>query len=202
MKVEVDIHREQLHQLGELLQTIAENPEPVQEDFEAELDRVEVKVSALLEQVETSIGGGKAMKEQLEDMVTGLEEARRLSQEAEAILDEAVVRQYSAFLQLYQPNPNHKSKKVQYIPLMSRFTHHFIGGWRGCATKTENCLGRDKTSAGDVFIAIKIVLITIHWVQLAFDLAYSPFQVTLGRAQQQLEVDAKEALRLAQVPSL
>ena len=76
------------------------------------------------------------------------------------------------------------------------------GGWRGCATKTENCLGRDKTSAGDVFIAIKIVLITIHWVQLAFDLAYSPFQVTLGRAQQQLEVDAKEALRLAQVASL
>ena len=97
MKVEVDIHREQLHQLGELLQTIAENPEPVQEDFEAELDRVEVKVSALLEQVETSIGGGKAMKEQLEDLVTGLEEARRLSQEAEAILDEAVVRQYLAF---------------------------------------------------------------------------------------------------------
>ena len=102
VKVEVDIHREQLHQLGELLQTIAENPEPVQEDFEAELDRVEVKVSALLEQVETSIGGGKAMKEQLEDLVRSLEEARRLSQEAEAILDEAVVRQYLAFLHLYQ----------------------------------------------------------------------------------------------------
>ena len=50
----MDIHREQLHQLGELLQTIAENPEPVQEDFEAELGRVEVKVSALLEQVETT----------------------------------------------------------------------------------------------------------------------------------------------------
>ena len=100
MKVEVDIHREQLHQLGELLQTIAENPEPVQEDFEAELDRVEVKVSALLEQVEASIGGGKAMKDQLEDMVRSLEEARRLSQEAEAILDEAVVRQCSAFLHL------------------------------------------------------------------------------------------------------
>ena len=103
MKVEVDIHREQLHQLGELLQTIAENPEPVQEDFEAELDRVEVKVSALLEQVETSIGGGKAMKEQLGDLVRSLEEARRLSQEAEAILDEAVVRQYLALLQSYQP---------------------------------------------------------------------------------------------------
>ena len=49
-----------------------------------------------------------------------------------------------------------------------------------------------------------MVLITIYsaWVQLAFDLAYSPLQVTLGRAQQQLEVDAKEALRLAQVASL
>ena len=49
-----------------------------------------------------------------------------------------------------------------------------------------------------------MVLITMHsaWVQLAFDLAYSPLQVTLGRAQQQLEVDAKEALRLAQVASL
>jgi len=103
VKVEVDTHREQLHQLGELLQTIAENPEPVQEDFEAELGRVEVKVSALLEQVETSIGGGKAMKEQLEDLVRSLKEARRLSQEAEAILDEAVVRQYLALLQSYQP---------------------------------------------------------------------------------------------------
>ena len=50
-----------------------------------------------------------------------------------------------------------------------------------------------------------MVLITINysvWLQLAFDLAYSPLQVTLGRAQQQLEVDAKEALRLAQVASL
>ena len=119
MKVEVDIHREQLHQLGELLQTIAENPEPVQEDFEAELDRVEVKVSALLEQVETSIGGGKAMKEQLEDLVTSLEEARRLSQEAEAILDEAVVRQYLAFFNPFEIPPPQKNN----IPLMSRFIH-------------------------------------------------------------------------------
>jgi len=133
VKVEVDTHREQLHQLGELLQTIAENPEPVQEDFEAELDRVEVKVSALLEQVETSIGGGKAMKEQLEDLVTSLEEARRLSQEAEAILDEAVV-----------------------------------GG--------EDARRRQRTALAGIRRA----------------------QVTLGRAQQQLEVDAKEALRLAQ----
>ena len=87
----MDTHRKQLYQLGELLQTIAENPEPVQEDFEGELDKVEVKVSALLEQVESSIGGGTAMKEKMEELLRNLADARKLSKEADGVLDEAEV---------------------------------------------------------------------------------------------------------------
>jgi len=129
----VDTHREQLYQLGELLQTIAENPEPVQEDFEGELDKVEVKVSALLEQVETSIGGGPAMKEQIKELARSLADARKLSREADGVLDEAEV-----------------------------------GG--------EEARRRQRTALAGIRRA----------------------QVTLGRAQQQLEVDAKEALRLVE----
>ena len=91
VKAEVDTHREQLFQLGQLLQTIAENPEPVQEDFEGELDKVEVRVSALLEQVETSIGGGPAMEEQMKELASSLADARKLSREADGVLDEAEV---------------------------------------------------------------------------------------------------------------
>ena len=96
VKAEVDQHREQLFQLGQLLQTIAENPEPVQEDFEGELDKVEMKVSALLEQVETSIGGGPAMEEQMKELGASLADARKLSTEADGVLDGAEVGEASS----------------------------------------------------------------------------------------------------------
>ena len=109
----MDQHREQLFQLGKLLQTIAENPEPVQEDFEGELDKVEVKVSALLEQVETSIGGGPAMKKQMEELAASLADARKLSREADGLLDEAEVGEASSYHRCCQHFQHHN---VLYLP--------------------------------------------------------------------------------------
>ena len=48
-------------------------------------------MSALLEQVETSIGGGPAMKEQMKELASSLADARKLSREADGVLDEAEV---------------------------------------------------------------------------------------------------------------
>jgi len=48
-------------------------------------------VSALLEQVETSIGGAPAMKEQMKELAKSLADARKLSGEADGVLDEAEV---------------------------------------------------------------------------------------------------------------
>ena len=42
-----NLHRENLKQLDELLQQIAENPQPVGEDFEEHLSNLELKINRL-----------------------------------------------------------------------------------------------------------------------------------------------------------
>lgn len=91
VKAEVDRHRAQLTQLGELLQIIAENPEPVGDNFEGELARVEERVTVLLEEARTAVGGNGAMKERLEELAGSLASVRRLVKEAGGLLDEAEV---------------------------------------------------------------------------------------------------------------
>ena len=91
IKLEVDEHRAQLEQLADLLQTIAENPEPVGDTFEGELRKVEARVSVLLEEAQRTVGGGGLMRHRLEELSKNLASVRSLVRQAEALLDEAEV---------------------------------------------------------------------------------------------------------------
>ena len=86
----VDQHRHNLAQLDHLLQQIAENPQPVGEDFERHLRDLEIKIQLTLEFANTFMEGADAIgsdaKGNLEDMITSLHRIRSLIEESEGLL--------------------------------------------------------------------------------------------------------------------
>ena len=90
VQAEVDRHRLHLAQLDNLLQQIAENPQPVGEDFERRLRDLEVKIKLTLEAANSLGGGTDAVgpdaRTSLEGMIADLEGTRILVAESESNL--------------------------------------------------------------------------------------------------------------------
>jgi len=80
----VNQHRDNLHQLDNLLQQIAENPEPVGDDFEESLAKLEQRITFTLEDSlkisENAIDG--SLREQLANLILKLKEVDQLVGEA------------------------------------------------------------------------------------------------------------------------
>ena len=78
-------HRENLRQLDELLQEIAENPQPVGEDFEEELARLEVEIRELLASSRHWSAGDLEgdLREKISNLTAGLRQTNNLLAESE-----------------------------------------------------------------------------------------------------------------------
>ena len=87
VQAEVDRHRHNLAQLDDLLQQIAENPQPVGEDFERQLRDLEVKIKLTLDFAKTFTEGTEAVgpdaKADLENMIASLDRTRSLIEESD-----------------------------------------------------------------------------------------------------------------------
>ena len=87
VQAEVDRHRLNLAQLDDLLQQIAENPQPVGEDFEHHLRDLEVKIKITLDFANSLTDGADAVgpdaRTNLENMITSLKRTRSLMEECE-----------------------------------------------------------------------------------------------------------------------
>ena len=88
-----DEHRGSLGALDQLLQQIAENPQPVGESFEADLGELEARIRGTLEfslrLAEDAVGGD--LKQELENMTERLRETQKLIAESERQLETGVM---------------------------------------------------------------------------------------------------------------
>jgi len=85
-------HRDDLKELAKLLQNIAENPQPVGENFESHLKHLEIKIRTILENSLKFDEGaaGEDLKDTLENLSVKLGETRRRITEIEKYLVEGV----------------------------------------------------------------------------------------------------------------
>ena len=87
-----DEHRGSLRALDELLQQIAENPQPVGESFEADLGELEARIRGTLELslrlAEDAVGSD--LRQELENMTDRLRETQKLIAESERQLETGV----------------------------------------------------------------------------------------------------------------
>jgi len=85
-------HRDDLKELAKLLQNIAENPQPVGENFESHLKHLELKIRTILENSLKFDEGaaGEDLKDTLENLSVKLGETRRRITEIEKYLVEGV----------------------------------------------------------------------------------------------------------------
>ena len=87
-----DEHRGSLRALDQLLQQIAENPQPVGESFEADLGELEARIRGTLEfslrLAEDAVGSD--LRQELENMTDRLRETQKLIAESERQLETGV----------------------------------------------------------------------------------------------------------------